>query len=153
MVSSAIYLTTDCRNGYYGSGCSLPCPKNCRYCHIETGVCEWCEPGYKGYQCEIVSTEEETVWRLRFYGTLGVVVVAVIVNAFFIVIICLKWKINGPKVQQTMKESCTPEANQIYDNIEGNIPGEYQQLGKLGESSQYDALKWMNGEKITKNLI
>ncbi|XP_056002087.1 uncharacterized protein LOC125661665 isoform X2 [Ostrea edulis] len=44
-----------CHNsGYYGEKCSRPCPVNCRirYCHIETGVCQGCKPGYKGHQCE-----------------------------------------------------------------------------------------------------
>ncbi|XP_061165618.1 uncharacterized protein LOC133174522 [Saccostrea echinata] len=39
-------------DGYYGPNCSLPCPDKCRYCHVETGVCSWCKPGYQGYQCE-----------------------------------------------------------------------------------------------------
>ncbi|XP_061194984.1 stabilin-2-like [Saccostrea echinata] len=39
--------------GYYGSDCSRPCPDtNCRYCHIETGACQGCKPGYQGHQCE-----------------------------------------------------------------------------------------------------
>ncbi|XP_061194970.1 multiple epidermal growth factor-like domains protein 10 [Saccostrea echinata] len=44
-----------CNNtGYYGPTCSLPCPdSNCRYCHIETGACQGCKPGYKGHQCEL----------------------------------------------------------------------------------------------------
>ncbi|XP_065925748.1 multiple epidermal growth factor-like domains protein 10 isoform X2 [Magallana gigas] len=41
------------RPGYYGIGCNLPCPDNCRYCHIETGTCQGCKPGYKGHQCEL----------------------------------------------------------------------------------------------------
>ncbi|XP_061194947.1 uncharacterized protein LOC133203115 [Saccostrea echinata] len=41
-----------CTTGYYGRICSSPCPDNCRYCHIETGECSWCEPGYQGFQCE-----------------------------------------------------------------------------------------------------
>ncbi|XP_061194966.1 delta-like protein 4 [Saccostrea echinata] len=42
------------KTGYYGSNCSLPCPDtNCRYCHIETGACQGCKPGYKGHQCEL----------------------------------------------------------------------------------------------------
>ncbi|XP_061194951.1 protein draper-like [Saccostrea echinata] len=45
-----------CRTGYYGSNCSLLCPDNCRYCHVETGVCSWCKPGYQGYQCDNVRT-------------------------------------------------------------------------------------------------
>ncbi|XP_056002092.1 multiple epidermal growth factor-like domains protein 10 isoform X2 [Ostrea edulis] len=39
--------------GYYGTDCSLSCPDvNCKYCHIETGACQGCNPGYKGYRCE-----------------------------------------------------------------------------------------------------
>ncbi|XP_078330559.1 uncharacterized protein LOC111115548 [Crassostrea virginica] len=41
--------------GYYGVNCSTPCPDpNCRYCHIETGACQGCKPGYRGHQCELV---------------------------------------------------------------------------------------------------
>ncbi|XP_062602964.1 multiple epidermal growth factor-like domains protein 11 [Saccostrea cucullata] len=40
-----------CKSGFYGPNCSQPCPKDCRYCEIETGVCTWCKPGYQGYQC------------------------------------------------------------------------------------------------------
>ncbi|XP_078327376.1 uncharacterized protein LOC111113020 isoform X6 [Crassostrea virginica] len=40
--------------GYYGVNCSTPCPDpNCRYCHIETGACQGCKPGYRGHQCEL----------------------------------------------------------------------------------------------------
>ncbi|XP_062597468.1 receptor-type tyrosine-protein phosphatase epsilon-like isoform X6 [Saccostrea cucullata] len=41
------------KTGYYGPDCSLPCPDNCRYCHIETGACQGCKPGYKGHRCEL----------------------------------------------------------------------------------------------------
>nr|XP_022306765.1 platelet endothelial aggregation receptor 1-like isoform X2 [Crassostrea virginica] len=41
-------------SGYYGVNCSTPCPDpNCRYCHIETGACQGCKPGYRGHQCEL----------------------------------------------------------------------------------------------------
>ncbi|XP_061194955.1 uncharacterized protein LOC133203125 [Saccostrea echinata] len=154
----------DCRTGYYGPNCSLPCPDNCRFCHVETGECQCCEPGYQGYQCEIeckkeklqhdlanlerayiaLSTEEGTVWRFRFYSTLGAVFVSVTVNTVFIIIICLKWKRRETKVPPITKEFCTPvqcEANNIYENI----PGEYQELQKLGESSHYDAMQQKDG--------
>nr|XP_034317062.1 multiple epidermal growth factor-like domains protein 11 [Crassostrea gigas] len=40
--------------GYFGSNCSVPCPDvNCQYCHIKTGTCQGCKPGYKGHRCEI----------------------------------------------------------------------------------------------------
>uniref|UniRef100_A0A8W8NUI8 Uncharacterized protein n=1 Tax=Magallana gigas TaxID=29159 RepID=A0A8W8NUI8_MAGGI len=40
--------------GYFGSNCSVPCTDvNCQYCHIETGTCQGCKPGYKGHRCEI----------------------------------------------------------------------------------------------------
>nr|XP_011417469.2 multiple epidermal growth factor-like domains protein 10 [Crassostrea gigas] len=39
-------------SGYYnGSDC---CPDvNCQYCHIETGTCQGCGPGYRGRRCEL----------------------------------------------------------------------------------------------------
>ncbi|XP_061165604.1 uncharacterized protein LOC133174507 [Saccostrea echinata] len=39
-----------CNNiGYYGPTCLFPSPDtNCRYCHIETGACQGCKPGYQG---------------------------------------------------------------------------------------------------------
>uniref|UniRef100_A0A8W8P6R5 Uncharacterized protein n=1 Tax=Magallana gigas TaxID=29159 RepID=A0A8W8P6R5_MAGGI len=50
--------------GYFGSNCSVPCPDvNCQYCHIETGTCQGCKPGYKGHRCEISKTTD-----LKFYG-------------------------------------------------------------------------------------
>uniref|UniRef100_A0A8W8NTN0 Scavenger receptor class F member 2 n=1 Tax=Magallana gigas TaxID=29159 RepID=A0A8W8NTN0_MAGGI len=40
--------------GCYGSNNTLPCPDvNCQYCHIETGTCQDCQPGYQGYRCEL----------------------------------------------------------------------------------------------------
>ncbi|XP_078330543.1 uncharacterized protein LOC111113024 [Crassostrea virginica] len=44
--------------GVYGTNCSIPCPDvNCRYCHIETGACQGCTPGYKGHRCELECTD------------------------------------------------------------------------------------------------
>uniref|UniRef100_K1PMY3 Scavenger receptor class F member 2 n=1 Tax=Magallana gigas TaxID=29159 RepID=K1PMY3_MAGGI len=41
--------------GCYGSSNTLPCPDvNCQYCHVETGTCQGCKPGYKGHRCEMV---------------------------------------------------------------------------------------------------
>lgn len=39
--------------GYHGSNCSVPCQDvNCQYCHIETGTCQGCKPGYQGHRCK-----------------------------------------------------------------------------------------------------
>ncbi|XP_078327338.1 uncharacterized protein LOC111114405 isoform X2 [Crassostrea virginica] len=44
--------------GVYGTNCSIPCPDvNCRYCHIETGACQGCTPGYQGHRCELECTD------------------------------------------------------------------------------------------------
>ena len=37
-------------NVVFDTGCPDP---NCRYCHIETGACQGCKPGYRGNQCEL----------------------------------------------------------------------------------------------------
>nr|XP_034318570.1 multiple epidermal growth factor-like domains protein 10 [Crassostrea gigas] len=40
--------------GCYGSNNTFPCPDvNCQYCHIETGTCQGCIPGYQGHHCEL----------------------------------------------------------------------------------------------------
>ncbi|XP_061194964.1 multiple epidermal growth factor-like domains protein 10 [Saccostrea echinata] len=51
------------KTGFYGPDCSIPCPENCRYCHIETGTCQGCKPGYQGHQCELPCS-------MQFYGDL-----------------------------------------------------------------------------------
>ena len=39
---------------YYGIDCSKPCPDpNCQYCHIKTGTCLGCKPGYRGHGCKL----------------------------------------------------------------------------------------------------
>nr|XP_022305574.1 receptor-type tyrosine-protein phosphatase alpha-like isoform X2 [Crassostrea virginica] len=47
---------------HYGPNCSISCPENClSYCHIETGTCLGCKPGYQGDRCESECTD-------GFYG-------------------------------------------------------------------------------------
>ncbi|XP_078327339.1 uncharacterized protein LOC111113019 isoform X1 [Crassostrea virginica] len=44
--------------GVYGTNCSISCSDvNCRYCHIETGTCQGCKPGYEGHRCELECTD------------------------------------------------------------------------------------------------
>eukprot|EP00105_Crassostrea_gigas_P042813 XP_019926961.1 PREDICTED: uncharacterized protein LOC109619993 [Crassostrea gigas] len=42
--------------GCYGSNNTFPCPDvNCQNCHMETGTCQGCKPGYmyQGHRCEL----------------------------------------------------------------------------------------------------
>nr|XP_022310033.1 multiple epidermal growth factor-like domains protein 11 isoform X2 [Crassostrea virginica] len=44
---------------YYGNDCSKRCPDpNCSYCHIETGACPGCKPGYQGHNCNLACGQE-----------------------------------------------------------------------------------------------
>ena len=39
--------------GYYGFNCNIPCSTHCLTdCHIETGNCQGCQPGYHGDRCD-----------------------------------------------------------------------------------------------------
>ncbi|XP_062587449.1 multiple epidermal growth factor-like domains protein 11 isoform X2 [Saccostrea cucullata] len=42
------------RAGFYGENCNLPCSNTCQnsLCHIHTGECYGCVPGYQGSRCE-----------------------------------------------------------------------------------------------------
>nr|XP_022306121.1 multiple epidermal growth factor-like domains protein 6 [Crassostrea virginica] len=44
-------------SGVYGDSCQKLCPINCRNntCHIKTGTCFECEPGWKGATCNMIS--------------------------------------------------------------------------------------------------
>lgn len=46
------YFCTGC-NRTFGDNCSNPCPFNCLYgqCHLLTGQCYSCVPGYQGQDC------------------------------------------------------------------------------------------------------
>ena len=49
---------TGCQtSGVYGDSCQKQCPINCRNnaCHIKTGTCFDCEPGWKGATCNTIS--------------------------------------------------------------------------------------------------
>uniref|UniRef100_A0A8W8ML37 Uncharacterized protein n=1 Tax=Magallana gigas TaxID=29159 RepID=A0A8W8ML37_MAGGI len=48
-VSQAAY---GCPGGFYGPNCSNTCPDTNCYCHLETGTCQGCKPGYQGYLCK-----------------------------------------------------------------------------------------------------
>ncbi|XP_065938052.1 multiple epidermal growth factor-like domains protein 10 [Magallana gigas] len=42
-----------CPSGFYGTNCSNACPDTNCYCHIETGTCQGCKPGFQGYLCTL----------------------------------------------------------------------------------------------------
>ena len=59
-------------SGYYGSNCSIPCPDpHCRYCHLETGTCQGCEPGFEGHHCEHCSDVNDACFIECFPGYTG----------------------------------------------------------------------------------
>ncbi|XP_065928468.1 multiple epidermal growth factor-like domains protein 11 isoform X5 [Magallana gigas] len=41
-----------CPGGFYGANCSNACPDTNCYCHLETGTCQGCTPGFQGYLCK-----------------------------------------------------------------------------------------------------
>uniref|UniRef100_A0A8W8NZW4 Fucolectin tachylectin-4 pentraxin-1 domain-containing protein n=1 Tax=Magallana gigas TaxID=29159 RepID=A0A8W8NZW4_MAGGI len=41
-----------CPGGFYGPYCSNACPDTNCYCHLVTGTCQGCKPGYQGYLCK-----------------------------------------------------------------------------------------------------
>ncbi|XP_052690988.1 cell death abnormality protein 1-like [Crassostrea angulata] len=43
-----------CPGGFYGPNCSNACPDTNCYCHLETGTCQGCKPGYQGFLCKSV---------------------------------------------------------------------------------------------------
>lgn len=47
------FLFIGCPGGFYGTNCSIACPDTNCYCHIETGTCQVCKPGYQGYLCTL----------------------------------------------------------------------------------------------------
>lgn len=54
--------------GYYGHDCSIPCQNvNCQYCHIETGTCQGCKPGFKGQGCELGKSRKKYTSTLIFF--------------------------------------------------------------------------------------
>ncbi|XP_052717486.1 uncharacterized protein LOC128189775 isoform X1 [Crassostrea angulata] len=47
-------IVQGCKNdGFYGRNCDTPCPNNCKdsTCHIESGACLTCKPGWTGVHC------------------------------------------------------------------------------------------------------
>lgn len=46
---------TGCQNAsFYGNNCNTPCPPNCEdsTCHIQSGACFTCKPGWSGVECD-----------------------------------------------------------------------------------------------------
>lgn len=55
-----IFITvyTGCNDAsIYGSNCDTPCPTNCKVtCHIQSGTCFNCKPGWNGKYCNTSKT-------------------------------------------------------------------------------------------------
>uniref|UniRef100_A0A8W8M4M2 Scavenger receptor class F member 2 n=1 Tax=Magallana gigas TaxID=29159 RepID=A0A8W8M4M2_MAGGI len=53
-----------CPRGFYGTNCSNACPDTNCYCHIETGTCQGCKPGFQGYLCKLACDSGWMDWSL-----------------------------------------------------------------------------------------
>lgn len=53
MCHEIIFRVIGCPGGFYGTNCSIACPYTNCYCHIETGTCQFCQPGYQSYLCKL----------------------------------------------------------------------------------------------------
>uniref|UniRef100_A0A8W8NPB9 EGF-like domain-containing protein n=1 Tax=Magallana gigas TaxID=29159 RepID=A0A8W8NPB9_MAGGI len=54
------YDGSGCKNtSLFGSNCDTPCPTNCKdsTCHIQSGVCFMCKPGWTGTYCNTTCGE------------------------------------------------------------------------------------------------
>lgn len=54
LLSHLSLFDTGCNNAsVYGSSCDTPCPTNCKdnTCHILSGTCSTCKPGWTGVKC------------------------------------------------------------------------------------------------------
>lgn len=52
--STSILLYAGCNNAsVYGTDCDTPCPTTCKdnTCHIQSGSCFNCKPGWSGVKC------------------------------------------------------------------------------------------------------
>lgn len=69
---------TGCNNTrFYGGNCDNPCPANCinNTCHIQSGACISCQPGWTGIHC---NTSKKT--------NISLCQIKIIVNCFVILL-------------------------------------------------------------------
>lgn len=62
---------TGCLNpSYYGSKCKTPCPTNCEdsTCHIQSGACFTCKPGWSGVNCDTSKMTNKVLSLFTFPG-------------------------------------------------------------------------------------
>ncbi|XP_062579220.1 uncharacterized protein LOC134241155 [Saccostrea cucullata] len=148
LISSCYIL--DCSNEYLVPNSFLPCPDNCCCCQREKGECHLCENENEGPQCELDNAHDEPDWQFRFYVVVGTFLGSVTLNTFLLALLCLKRnrrkKMNVHKMITEVPNPLLNEANVIYDNPDGYVVGDYQELEALRVSSLYDSLQQQRDE-------
>lgn len=59
-----------CKNAsFYGSNCNTPCPTNCKdsTCHILSGACFRCKPGWTGTYCNSSNMTQFIISKFNFF--------------------------------------------------------------------------------------
>ncbi|XP_061194962.1 uncharacterized protein LOC133203133 [Saccostrea echinata] len=143
------------KTGYYGSNCSLPCPDtNCRYCHIETGACQGCKPGYQGHQCKIqCDNRSYGYYCLENCGACLVLSNVIISMGHVLGVVTLGMKGNSVQLKEDQRETYETEVQRkqfdqsrrtgpIQHFAESNdSDNKYHELGELSLPSDYEGLR------------
>ncbi|XP_062592311.1 multiple epidermal growth factor-like domains protein 10 isoform X2 [Saccostrea cucullata] len=142
------YCFEGCSAGKFGKNCSENCSVNCMVpsvCHNVTGECQsGCQPGWEGTHCERVQIEDKQDWQRGFYVILCAFLVSALANVVLISYILLKRQGERRMAEPTTKDMLNDEErkpNDIYENSDRNVTGDYQELGEMEKSSHYDALQ------------
>ncbi|XP_061195014.1 multiple epidermal growth factor-like domains protein 10 isoform X2 [Saccostrea echinata] len=136
---------TVCDTGYFGYDCEDECSKFCkisRHCNHMTGFCKGgCKTGWQGKDCFQVQILKEKDCESRFYGVLITLCFCVLLFAVIVAVLCLKRKHKAIKMKEDDTEMYH-QAQSIHSKkgTTENTPGDYQELGSLGQPSTYEAI-------------